>query len=394
MALIPDSVPSVPPNRILSLKGMTFQSGVFAWHPRRDLLALGRRLADLSGGLGDYREEENCCEVQFDDQMEVPIVRCLAWNDEGSQLAVGGSDCLVRIWNTDEPQKVKMTLPQCSEPRKNAISSLAWSPTGDLLLASVDSKTVVWHVGGDVGGGQGGRLVRESEPHTGSVADMAWRSSTMFASCCASDRAIHVHQLGSAEVEAGDGDNCGTGGGAGGSSGVGPKMPEHKLVAHTAGVTSIQWCPQNELLASGSHDTSVRVWSLSTCSPVQVLEGHQRAVRAVAWCPDNSRLLASGSSDGVVRVWDAERGVCRHELAGHSRGIYSIAVSPDGRWLASVGEDKAVAIWSLTEGKLAFVHREQQFPMLNVRWHSRSGSMLLAADNRFELAVFDIPAMR
>lgn len=370
MALISDLAPQIPPNRILSLKGMTFQSGVFAWHPRRDLLALGRRLADLSAGLCDFREAEHCRELQFDNETDVPIVRCLAWNHDGSQLAVGGSDCLVRLWATDEPHKQRAKLPQCSEPRKNAISSLLWSPTGDLLLAAVDSKTVLWHTGSEEAAG---RLLRESEPHTGSVTDMVWCSPQVFASCCASDRAIHVHQL-DADLEAGDG----------------PKRPERKLVAHTAGVTTLAFSKQQELLASGSHDMSVRLWSLASGEPVQLLEGHSRAVRAIAWLPGTS-LLASGSSDGVVRVWDAERGVCRHELAGHARGIYNLAVSPDGRWLASVGEDKAVAVWSLTEAKLAFVHREQQFPMLNVRWHSRSASMLVAADNRFELAVFDIP---
>ena len=39
-------------------------------------------------------------------------------------------------------------------------------------------------------------------------------------------------------------------------------------------------------------------------------------VRAVAWSPDG-KLIASGSEDWTVRVWSAEDGSCAKVLSGH-----------------------------------------------------------------------------
>ena len=39
-------------------------------------------------------------------------------------------------------------------------------------------------------------------------------------------------------------------------------------------------------------------------------------VYAVAWSPDG-KLIASGSSDETVRVWSAEDGSCAKVLSGH-----------------------------------------------------------------------------
>jgi WD40 repeat protein len=61
------------------------------------------------------------------------------------------------------------------------------------------------------------------------------------------------------------------------------------------------------LLATGSHDDTVRLWDPATGTQVgDPLTGHTSEVIAVAAVPlpDGRTLLATGSRDRTVRLWD------------------------------------------------------------------------------------------
>jgi WD40 repeat protein/predicted ATPase len=134
------------------------------------------------------------------------------------------------------------------------------------------------------------------------------------------------------------------------------------LIGHTADIWSVAFSPDGSLLASGSADLTIRLWSVGTGTHSATLHGHTARVRSVAWSPDGA-TLASGSLDQTVKVWDiaalqlrpgqavinadAVSGVCRATLAENTGPVNGVAFSPDGDILAGGGELQTIALWSV-----------------------------------------------
>jgi WD40 repeat protein len=111
------------------------------------------------------------------------------------------------------------------------------------------------------------------------------------------------------------------------------------LTGHTKSVSSVAFSPDGALLASGSFDTTVRLWRVSDGATVRTLLGHSDLVRSVAFSPDGA-LLASGSRDKTLRLWRVVDGAPVRTLKGRTEwfnGIDNVTFSPDGALLASGG---------------------------------------------------------
>jgi WD40 repeat protein len=95
------------------------------------------------------------------------------------------------------------------------------------------------------------------------------------------------------------------------------------MTGHTAPIwnVAIATMPDGHLIAvTCGHDTTLRVWDLTTAIPVgRPLTGHTAGVHAVAIAtlPDGRVVAVSGGDDDTVRVWDLTTGrrvglpVCR-----------------------------------------------------------------------------------
>ena len=121
-----------------------------------------------------------------------------------------------------------------------------------------------------------------------------------------------------------------------------------EVVGHTASVNNLAFKPNSYVLASGSSDTTIRIWDVgdnNNLRHVRTLRGHTSVIRSVAWSPDG-RTLASSSSDGTVRLWNPNNGINFAVLRGHTEGVLAVAWRPDGRILASGSVDQTVRLWN------------------------------------------------
>ena len=126
----------------------------------------------------------------------------------------------------------------------------------------------------------------------------------------------------------------------------------HTLQGHSRAVIAVSFSPDGTRIASGSGDKTVKVWDAATGEVVQTLQGHSRLVTAVAFSPDGARL-ASGSFDERVKVWDAATGARGKELKCEGKECLSVALSAAGR-VATGCADGKVRLYD-AEGNFRFV---------------------------------------
>ncbi|PKY03251.1 WD40 repeat-like protein [Aspergillus campestris IBT 28561] len=121
-------------------------------------------------------------------------------------------------------------------------------------------------------------------------------------------------------------------------------------IDHSGQVIITTISPNGQILASGSVDYMVKLWSVTTGALLKTLPGHQDWVDKVAFSPNN-QLLASSSRDGIIMIWGVT-GDLRHTLDRQLDMINTMVFSPDSRLLASGCDDCTVKIWDTAYGTL------------------------------------------
>jgi WD40 repeat protein len=125
------------------------------------------------------------------------------------------------------------------------------------------------------------------------------------------------------------------------------------LEGHSARVTSIVAFPGTDdttLLASGSHDRTVRIWNLAIgAQQGRLSAGHQVNALTCFFSNDGRTLLASAGEDGTIRILDPIRGTrVGRPLKGHRGPVTAVIALPDsdGRSiLVSAGSDRTLRLW-------------------------------------------------
>ncbi|EIW76893.1 WD40 repeat-like protein, partial [Coniophora puteana RWD-64-598 SS2] len=129
---------------------------------------------------------------------------------------------------------------------------------------------------------------------------------------------------------------------------------------HTRGILAIAYSPNGTLLATGSLDSTVRIWDANSGRQVDdAIHGHTQRVNSVSYSPDGTSVV-SGSSDGTVRVWNAKDLTnTPAEIIEHTEGQlwHSVKFSPDGQLIAGGGSNGKLKVWYAREKTVKYEYK-------------------------------------
>jgi len=139
-----------------------------------------------------------------------------------------------------------------------------------------------------------------------------------------------------------------------------PKKAKASLKGHEGAITMLAFSPDGRMIASGSRDRTIRLWSLTTGEQRACLK-HTGVIRDLVFSADG-KLLASGEGastteeeldrkDYPIRLWNIATGKQKAIIRGHTGPVEKTFFSPDSKTLFTASSDKTVRAWDTATGR-------------------------------------------
>ena len=142
---------------------------------------------------------------------------------------------------------------------------------------------------------------------------------------------------------------------------------------HTNGVMCLQF--DDNVLITGSYDSTAKVWDVNTGQELRTLTGHTSGIRCLQF--DETKLM-TGSLDHTLRLWNWKTGQCLRVFQAHTAGIVTLHFS--GPWVASGSMDQTIRVWN-SETQQTFLLRGHTDWINCVKIDEASRTLFSASDD-------------
>lgn len=376
----------IPSTALRQLEGHEAEVLSVSWSPAAGSLATGS--ADGSARIWNISTGRS---VQCSADTAGDMIIGVEWSPDGKILAAITGTGSMLLFN---PRGA--LLQTCPNPTGALTLALQWSRGGTYLASGgADGTVTVWDPS------SGSQTQQWTMPGDAPVFDLHWRNDQDLAAA-GEDGCVAIFRVGKTDAVRASKEHGlkMEGAGAGAAAFSGAVNPET--------VNMVRWDPSGNHLASASNDMTVGVWERDPDAPPRLLTGHKREVGWVAWrCTSpqdgNEPLLASGSSDGSVRLWTLEPDNSGRNCVGvldqHEEGITCVAWSPDGNRVVAGDSGGLVTVWGLIPGGtgaragrvLSSLRGNGQ--VADVQWLKDGTTLAVAFSGNLGVTLVDLPKL-
>lgn len=268
------------------------------------------------------------------------MVITVAFSPDGKQLATGGWDNLVKVWEVPSGKPLFQL-----EGHTAAVWRALFSPDGKQLLSTDQGGGVkLWDLATR-------KEIRSFAGHTGGVYKPAWADGGRTLITPSFDQSIRIWDVATGK--------------------------EKLSIVTPAEVHGMAISPDGKILASADNNGKITYWDPTSGKSIRDWQGHEKGIDHLVFSADGS-LLVSGGWDSRAIVWDATTGKKVRELVGHKDNVWPVVISPDGKTIVTAGRDGTIRLWDMMTGKELLVVEAHQkgVPMIAI---SPDGKLLASA---------------
>ncbi|MDF5720148.1 MAG: CHAT domain-containing protein [Rhizonema sp. PD37] len=269
-------------------------------------------------------------------------VNAVAISPDSQTIASASEEGIVKLWKRDG------TLKTTINAHNAAIWGVAFSPDCKTVAsASYDNTVKLWKLDGESALQEG---IQRQSPRSGNPP-------AVLAPPQATDVSV-----------------------SGSDGGASPRRGtlQTTLIGHTDYVNAVAFSPDNQMIATASDDTTVKLWRRDG-TYITTLPGHTNEVWGVTFSPD-SQMIVSTSRDKTVKLW-RRNGTLLTTLHGHTGFVTAVAFSPQGNIFATASVDKTVKLWR-SDGTLLTTFHGHNAPVWGVAFSPQGNMIASTGDDK------------
>lgn len=263
-----------------------------------------------------------------------------------SHLALATNSSLIRVYTTDKFDA------RLLEGHSEIVLALDHSATGAVLVSGSKDRTArIWAPElSSVEGSWGYGCVAVCEGHAESVGALAMARSgdrPKFLFTGSQDRTIKMWDLSQIPDRFTEGTvaaRC-------------KSLTTQK--AHEKDINALDVSPNDRFVVSGSQDRTAKLFEIDyvpgsngairgELKHVGTFKGHKRGVWSVKF-GKTERVLASGSGDKTIKLWSLDDYSCLKTFEGHTNSVLRVDFINAGMQLVSTASDGLVKLWNIRE---------------------------------------------
>ena len=310
---------------------------------------------------------------------EKPI-RAIAFSADSQLVLTGGDDMKVHTWSATTGQPL-----ESFSGHKGAVKAIIFNGE-KFISASTDKTAQVWSLGiewklertvgtGDnnsqltdrvntidfnsdgkqIATGSGepsrggevqiwniadGKLVKDfTEVHSDSVLGLEFSKDGKYIASASADKFVKVTDIATGKVI-------------------------HNFEGHTHHAMGVSWLPHGRQLVSVGADKSIRHWNFELGERIRQRTNLSKEVTSIHYVGLTEQAVVT-SGDKTVRLINTSNLNDARSFSGGTDFMYASAVTPDGKVILGGGEDSALRIWNMTDGKVIATFEAPKSPEEN-----------------------------